>query len=56
MNSNEFGDEIQMNLLMNFNEFVDELKWIYWWIQMNSLMSAYVDEFKWIIDEIKWTY
>ena len=52
MNSNEFGDEIQMNLLMNFNEFVDELKWI----QMISLMNAYVDEFKWIIDEIKWTY
>ena len=39
MNSNEFGDEIQMNLLMNFNEFVDELKLICWWIQMNSFRN-----------------
>ena len=49
---------IQMNSLMNFNEFVNEFKsicwWIHWRIQMNSLMnllmnsSEFIKESKWI--------
>ena len=36
MNFNEFVDEI----MMNSKDFIDELKWIYWFIQMNSLMNT----------------
>ena len=38
----------QMNLLINSIEFVDEFKWIHWWILMNLLMNSnqFVDEFK----------
>ena len=37
---------IQMNSLMNFNEFVNKFKSICWWIQMNTLMNSkqFVDE------------
>ena len=38
---------IQINLLMNSNQFVDEFKLICWWNQINLLMNSneFVDEF-----------
>jgi len=38
---------IQMNSLINSNQFVDEFKLICWWNQINLLMNSneFVDEF-----------